>query len=314
MPRFDINRSAEMEVFARVVDLCGFSAAARDLRMTPSGVSKLVSRLETRLSTRLFNRSTRRLQLTPEGEAFYVRTKRLLADMEEAERRAAAGASPRGHLSVNCNLPYGNLHVLPLISAFLDRYPEVTLDLILTDTVVDLMEERADVAIRVGTLVDSGLIARKLSEHRKRIVASPEYLARRGVPTDPAALTAHRSIGWTFFRPVTAWPFLVNGEQTEIMPPPVARVSDGEAARQLALRGVGLARLSDFQVETDIAAGRLISVLDAYSPGDLESVHAVYLRQGGPLPARVRAFIDMLAANIGGSMSKNRLEHKGNDC
>ncbi len=300
MSRFDINRSAEMEVFVRVVEQGGFSAAARALRMTPSGVSKLISRLETRLSARLFNRSTRRIQLTAEGEAFYVRAKRLLADIEEAEREAAAGASPRGHLRVNCNLPYGNLHVLPLIPLFLERYPDVTLDLILTDTVVDLMGERADIAIRVGPMADSGLVARKLSEHRIRIVASPDYLARHGVPRDPAALSHHRSIGWTFLRSVAAWPFLVEGRRIEIVPPPVVRVSDGAAARKLALSGVGLARLSGFQVDADIAEGRLVPVLDACGADDLESVHAVYLGQGGPLPARARAFIDMLVDNISG--------------
>jgi DNA-binding transcriptional LysR family regulator len=300
MPRFDINRSAEMEVFARAVDLGGFSGAARDLGMTPSGVSKLVSRLEARLGTRLFNRSTRCLQLTAEGEVFYVRSKRLLADMEEVEREAAAGACPRGHLRVNCNLPYGNLYVLPLVPAFLERYPEVTLDLVLTDTVVDLMEERADVAIRTGALGDSGLIARKLSEHCKRIVASPDYLVRHGIPSEPSMLAQHRGIGWTFFRSVTAWPFLVGGERFEIMPPPVAHVSDGAAARELALRGVGLARLSDFQVNADIADGRLVPVLEPFIPEDLEGVHAIYLGQGGPLPARVRAFIDMLATAVSG--------------
>ena len=294
MPRFDINRSAEMEVFVRAVDLGGFSGAARDLGMTPSGVSKLVSRLETRLGARLFNRSTRRLRLTAEGEAFHDRCRRLLADMEEAEREAAAGACPRGHLRVNCNLPYGNRYILPLVPAFLERYPEVTLDLVLTDTVVDLMEERTDVAIRTGGLGDSGLVARKLGEHANRIVASPDYLARHGVPADPSMLTAHRGIGWTFFRAVTAWPFLVAGRRFEITPPLAARVSDGDAARQLALSGVGLARLADFQVEADIAEGRLVPVLDAFGAGDRDGVHAIYLGQGGPLPARVRAFLDML--------------------
>src|SRR5438105_4105822 len=144
MPRLDTNRAAEMEVFVRVVDLGGFTAAAREFRLTPSGVSKLISRLEARLSTRLVNRSTRRLQLTPEGQAFYDRSARLLSDMDEAEREAAAGASPRGHLRVNSNIPFGMRHVIPIIPLFRERYPEVTLDIVLSDAVVDLMQERAD--------------------------------------------------------------------------------------------------------------------------------------------------------------------------
>jgi len=171
MPRLDNNRAAEMEVFVRVVDLGGFTAAAHEFRLTPSGVSKLVSRLEARLGSRLVNRSTRRLQLTPEGQAFYVRAARILADLEEAEREAAAGASPRGHLRVNTNIPVGMQLIVPLIPGFLAENPEITLDVVLTDTVVDLMQERADVAIRFGPLRDSRLVARKLGTTRMAVVA-----------------------------------------------------------------------------------------------------------------------------------------------
>src|SRR5919197_690337 len=144
MARLDINRSAEMEVFVRVVDLGGFTAAAKSFRLTPSGVSKLVSRMEARLGARLVNRSTRKLQLTAEGEAFYQRAVRILAEMEEAEREAASGAAPRGHLTINSNIPFGMRYVMPLVPQFLTQHPEVTLDVVLNDTVVDLMEERAD--------------------------------------------------------------------------------------------------------------------------------------------------------------------------
>src|SRR5882724_9337208 len=123
MPRLDTNRAAEMEVFVRVVDLGGFTAAAREFRLTPSGVSKLVSRLEARLSARLINRSTRRLQLTPEGQAFYDRAGRVLSDIDQAEREAAAGAGPRGHLRINSNIPFGMRHLMPLVPRFLERHP-----------------------------------------------------------------------------------------------------------------------------------------------------------------------------------------------
>lgn len=298
MPRLAANRSGEMEVFTRVVELGGFSAAAREFGLTPSGASKLVSRLEARLATRLVNRSTRRVQLTPEGEAYYDRAVRILADMAEAEREASLDASPRGRLRVNSNVPFGRRFLTRLAPQFLARYPEVTLDLILSDTVVDLLEERADVAIRVGPLPDSSLMARKLGSSRIVVVASPDYLARRGTPASPADLAGHQGIGWTFRRSIGGWPFRHDGRSVTISPPFAARAGDGETARALAVGGVGLARLGLFHVGEDIAAGRLVPLLEDFNPGDREETHAIYLGQGGPLPARVRVFVDFLAANV----------------
>ncbi len=220
MARLEVNRSGELEVFARVVESGGFSAAARRCGMTPSAVSKLITRLEQRLGTRLLNRSTRQLQLTPEGCTFYERGVRILADLEEAERCASENAAPRGRLRVSANVPFGHHFLLPLVPEFLAQHPEVTLDIVLTDEVVDILEQRTDQA------------------------------------------------------------------------------SDGEALRRLAVAGLGLARLAAFQVREDIAAGRLIPVLEAYNPGDLEEVHAVYVGQGGYLPLRVRAFLDFLAERV----------------
>ncbi|MCA1457930.1 LysR family transcriptional regulator [Bradyrhizobium sp. BRP22] len=298
MVRSDTNRSGEMEVFVRVVDRAGFTAAARSLRLTPSGVSKLVSRMEARLGTRLINRSTRRLQLTPEGEAFYQRAVRILAEIQEAEHEAAAGATPRGHLTVNSNIPFGTLHVLPLVPRFLAEHPGITLDIVLTDTVIDLMQERADIAIRAGPLQVSRLIARKLATSRMVVVASPEYLARHGTPKTPAELADHRGIGWTFPRTIRGWPFRKGERIEEVLPPPVVRASDGESVRRLALGGAGLARLALFHIGPDIEAGRLVPVLQTLNPGDREDMHAVYVGYPGPLPARVRAFIDFLSRHI----------------
>ncbi len=298
MPRLDTNRAAEMEVFVQVVDLGGFTAAAREFRLTPSGVSKLVSRLETRLNARLINRSTRRLQLTPEGRLFYDRAVRVLADIDEAERETASGAVPRGHLRINSNIPFGMRYVLPLIPRFLAQHPEVTVDIVLSDIVVDLLQERADIAIRLGPLRESRLLARKLGASRMAVVAAPSYLARQGTPRKPADLAGHKGIGWTFFRSIGGWPFRSHGSTQSITPPPTARASDGEAARLLALGGVGLARLALVHIGPDIAAGRLVPVLERFNPGDREDIHAVFLGQKAPLPARVRAFVDFLAENV----------------
>jgi DNA-binding transcriptional LysR family regulator len=293
----ETNRSGEMEVFARVVELGGLSLAAKALGMTPSAISKLVARLEARLGARLVNRSTRRLQLTPEGEAFYQRSVGILADIAEAEREAAAGAEPRGRLRVSTNVPFGQHYLLPLVPGFLARFPAVTLDITLTEQVIDLMEERADVAIRTGPLSASRLVARKLGESRVTVVAAPGYLARHGVPRRIADLERHNRIGFNFARAEKGWPFHDGGVVT-VPPAGNALVGDGESARLLALAGLGLARLALFHVGADIAAGRLETVLDEFNPGDRQEIHAVFLGQGGPLPARVRAFIDFLAAEL----------------
>ena len=298
MARSDTNRSGEMEVFVRVVDLGGFTAAAKNLGLTPSGVSKLISRLEARLGTRLVNRTTRKLLLTAEGQSFYERALVILADIEEAERLAGSGAAPRGHLTLNCNIPFGMLHVMPLLPRFMREHPDITLDIVLTDTLVDLMQERADIAIRAGPLGASRLIARKLGTSRMAVVAAPSYLARCGTPKMPADLAAHRGIGWTFPRSIRGWPFRRAEKIEEALPPPVARASDGETARQLTLGGIGLARLALFHIGPDIEAGRLVPVLQNLNPGDREDIHAVYVGHAGPLPARVRAFIDFLARQI----------------
>lgn len=299
MTRLDVNRSGEIEVFVRVVDLGGFSAAARAFNMTPSAVSKLVARLENRLGARLINRSTRKLQLTAEGAAFYDRGQRILDDMATAEREAASGAAPRGRLRVNSNVPFGYHYLLPLLPGFLAEYPQVKIDVVLTDRVVDLFEEQADVAIRTGPLRESRLVARKLGESRLIIVASPDYLERHGEPRTLADLEHHNQLGFCFARHSEGWPFIdQDGASRTLTLDGNALVSDGEALRQVALAGLGLARLSSFHITPDIEAGRLVPVLENYNPRDIETTHAVFVGQGGHLPARVRAFLDYLTAHV----------------
>jgi DNA-binding transcriptional LysR family regulator len=292
------NRSGEMEVFSAVVERGGFSAAAKAFGMTPSAVSKLVSRLEARLGARLINRSTRKLQLTAEGQAFHQRCVTILSDIAEAECEAAAGRAPRGRVRVNANVAFGNHVLLPLVPRFLAEHPELSLDIVLTDQVVDLIEERADIAIRVGPLRGNQLMARKIGESGVAVVVSPDYLARNGEPKLPADLEQHNLIGFNFARSVEGWPFRVGGDLVSVAAIGNTMVGDGETARQLAVAGVGLARLGRFHVEAEIAAGRLVTVLDAFNPGDIEAIHAVYLGQGGFVPARMRAFIDFLARHV----------------
>ncbi len=298
MPRLEMNRSGEMEVFVRVIKLGAYSAAARELGMTPSAVSKLVTRLEQRLGTRLLNRSTRQLRLTSEGCVFYERAVRILADLEEAERDAGLQATPRGRLRVSANVPFGHHFLLPLASAFLERYPDVSLDIVLTDEVVDILAQRTDVAVRAGPLKSSNLVARKLGQTRMMIVAAPAYLQRHGMPSKPDDLLHHNLLGANYVRAQPGWPLRDAGKDLVIPVSGNAQASDGEVLHRLALAGLGLARLACFQVQGDIAAGRLLAVLEASNPGDKEEVHAVYAGQGGNLPHRVRVFLDFLADQV----------------
>jgi DNA-binding transcriptional LysR family regulator len=299
MARQEINRSGEIEVFVRVVERGTLTDAARLLGMTPSAVSKLLGRLEDRLGARLINRTTRRLQLTPEGAAFYDNGLRILAEIEAAEREAASGATPRGRLRVNSYVPFGLHRLIPLLPDFLARFPEVAVDLVLNDNVIDLMEERADIAVRAGPLRDSSLVARKLGESRMVVVAAPSYLDGPGMPRSPADLHDHNLMGFSFVRHIDGWPFLDGASGTVIV-----RIghrtllSDGEAMRQAALSGAGIARLARWHVGPDLAAGRLVPLLEEFNPGDEEATHAIYVGQGKHLPARVRAFLDFLAANV----------------
>lgn len=294
MARSDINRSGEMEVFVCVVERGGFSAAARACRMTPSAVSKLVARLEARLGARLVNRSTRAFQLTPEGCAFYERATRILADITDAERSAGAGERPAGRIRINTSASYATHVLAPILPEFLDRHPGVTLDLVQTDMVVDLLAERTDVAVRAGPLKSSSLVARKLGDTAMVIAAAPSYLSRFGEPKTLEDLERHKRLGFGYVRTVDGWP-MKKGAETVIVPA-VGRVqaSDGEGLRRLSLNGVGLARIAAFTVREDIAAGRLVPVLEHLNPGDREAFHAIHIGQGGPLPSRVRALLDFL--------------------
>ncbi|WP_027145136.1 LysR family transcriptional regulator [Mesorhizobium sp. WSM3626] len=299
MARPDINRSGEIEVFVRVVEAGSFSAAARRLRMTPSAVSKLIARLETRLGARLVSRSTRKLQLTPEGTAFYDSGVRVLADLDAAEREAAAGAAPRGRLRVNAYVPFGQHRLMALLPRFLERYPEIFVEAVLTDSVINLLEERADVAIRAGPLRESRLVARKLGQSRMVVVAAPAYIEARGTPLTPGDLGRHNMLAFGFVRYIDGWPF-IDAAGAPVMVPiaGTATVSDGEAMRLSTLSGAGIARLARWHVEPDIAAGRLVPLLEDFNPGDEEPTHAVYVGQGKHLPARVRAFLDFLAETV----------------
>lgn len=295
------NRAGEMDVFVQAVELNSFSAAGRRLGMSPSAVSKMISRIEDRLGTRLLVRSTRTLQLTPEGEIYRQRALRIVAEIEEAERAVAFGATaaPRGRLRVNSSVPVGVCCILPLVPKFLECYPEVELDVSLSDDVVDLIEERADIAIRVGPMRNSSLKARKLFESRVVVIASPDYVAKHGMPAHPRDLAGHNCLNFNFRRIQDEWPFRdrETGATEMLAVSGNFLANNGVTVQQMCLAGLGIARLGLFHVRDDILAGRLIPLLEEYNPGDIEMTHAVFVGHEY-LAARVRSFVDFLAENI----------------
>jgi DNA-binding transcriptional LysR family regulator len=299
MPRIEVNRSGEMEAFVQVVERGGFSAAARMLCMTPSAVSKLVARLEARLGVHLVHRSTRKLQLTLEGQQFYERSVRVLADLDEAERSASADVAPRGRVTINTSVSFGTHVLVPLVPLLVEQHPQIALDIALTDRVVDLMEERADIAIRWGPLPSSDLVARCLGETAQAIVGSPAYFARHAKPRTPQDLESHCRLDFSYRRREPHWPLMADGRPVEVPVSASVRAGDGETLRQLALAGAGLARLSTYQVQGDLDAGRLVPVLEKYNPHDIAPIHAVYLGKVERLPSRVRAVLDFLVEHVG---------------
>ena len=295
------NRAGEMEVFVTAAEQKSFSAAGRRLKLSPSAVSKLVTRIEDRLGTRLLVRTTRSLLLTPEGEIYLARAQRILAEIAETEQLIAGGgrATPRGLLRINATVGFGERYIIPLAGEFLALHPEVRLELSLTDGVIDLIEERTDIAIRVGPMRDSNLKARKLLESHRITVATPDYLARRGMPQQPDDLTAHNCITFTFGRNPGEWLFRDPESKALYTRPAPGNVqaSSGSIARNLCLTGLGIARIGKFDVDADIDSGRLVEVLKDHNPHEPEQVHAVFAGHEH-LAARIRAFIDFLAAKM----------------
>jgi DNA-binding transcriptional LysR family regulator len=292
------SRSGEMLVFTKVVESGSFSAAGEVLNLTPSAVSKLVTRIEERLGVRLFQRSTRHMETTPEGTTFYESCVRILEDIEEAEQNVAQGSAvPRGVLRVNASLPFGTHQLLPLIAEFAKRYPEITVDLSLSDAMADLQRDRIDVAIRMGPLIDANFRARLLGRSRRAVVATPSYIEAHGAPAHPDDLVGHPCFNFSFRRSVDEWPFSIDGKVVLIPVRGGMLTNNGETMRDLALRGLGVARLGLFHVAEDIRAGMLVELLSGFNPGDVEEINAIFLNQRF-MPLRVRAFIDFLAERI----------------
>jgi len=297
MVGIDVNRAGELAVFEAAARTGSFSGAARVLDLTPSAVSRTVARTEARLGVRLVIRTTRSLTLTAEGEAYLQAARRILTDLDDAEQAIADQGAPRGRLRVSVSQSHGRLHVVPLLGAFTALYPHILVDINLTDAVVDIAAGQADVGVRSGPLDDSGLTARKVSQTRRVIVASPDYLARRGTPRVPEDLHAHNCLNFNFRRAEPVWPFVRDGQEFRLTVQGGIEANNGETLGQLAADGVGITRVGAFSVAEAIATGRLVPLLEDFNPGDVENTHAVFVG-GANTPARVRVFVDFLAERL----------------
>jgi len=294
-----MDRAAEMTAFVRSVDDGGFSAAARELGLTPSALSKLVTRLEDRLGARLLQRTTRRLQLTPEGEAFYVRSRRILADMDEAEAEVvAAGVRPTGLLRLHCGSAFGMHQLAPAIPLFLERYAGVELDITISDEPLVGLGEGVDLAIRIGALDESSMVARRICNLERVICAAPSYLERCGTPRTPDELQQHNCLWITSLPVLRRWPFDTDDGIRVVHIDGNVVANNAETVLQLAMAGVGITRLTDVIVGDAIGRGELIPILSEWHHVEPVPLYATY-PSGRNLSPKIRVMVDFLVEQFG---------------
>jgi len=288
-----MDRIDAMQAFVTVADLRGFAPAARKLNLSPSAVTRLIAALEERLGARLLQRTTRSVTLTDAGAHYLERVRRILADVEEAEIAAEGERTrPSGRLVVSAPVGFGRLHVSPAMTAYLKRYPEVSGELRLEDRMVSLVEDGIDLAVRIGHLDDSSLVARQVGEMRRIMVASPAYLKARGEPKTPEALASHQTIQFGATSGSAEWRFVENGRETRVNYAPRLLTNSADAAIQYAEAGGGLTRVLAYQAADAIERGGLRIVLQKFELPPLP-IHIVY-PTSRLLSAKVRAFIDLV--------------------
>jgi DNA-binding transcriptional LysR family regulator len=292
-----MDRTDAIAVFIAVADHGSFAAAARRLGRSPASVTRAVADLEARLGVRLLTRTTRAVSTTEAGQRFLGGAKRVLADLDEIERAAAGqGTAPRGELRLTAPILFGRLHVLPIVTEFLDRFPEVQAALALVDRPVDLVEEGLDVAVRIGALGESSAVATRVGALRRIVVASPDYLARRGTPQRPADLTDHDVVAFSGIAGVEHWVFREAAGDVNVAIRPRLVVSTAEAAIDAARAGFGLTRVLSYQAAGDVARGSLLRVLPGHE-GDEVPIHLVYPGGRHP-PPKLRAFLDFTTPRL----------------
>jgi DNA-binding transcriptional LysR family regulator len=312
-----MDRLEAMSILIAAAEAGSLSAASRQLGVPLATVSRRVLELESHLKTRLLIRSTRKLTLTDAGAAYVAASRRILEQVGDAERAAAGEFSvPRGDLAVTAPIVFGRWHVLPAISAFLAAYPEINVRLMLFDRNAHLIDDHIDVAVRIGALQDSSLVAIRVGSVRRVVCASPAFLAIHGAPKSPEDLSELACVTFDGFFSATTWNFKPTNARTERPVPVRSRlaVNTAEAAIDAAATGVGVTRVLSYQAARALAEGKLKIVLADYEPDPLP-IHLVHVGQG-PLPLKMRAFLDFVAPRIRGAAaaaspaSKARAKHK----
>lgn len=293
-----MDRLASIEAFVKVAELRSFSQAATKLNTSKSVISRHVTALETQLGVRLFHRTTRALTLTEAGRGYFERVAQILIDLEAADQSVSdLQVTPRGRLKVSAPMSFGFLHLAPALPDFLAQYPELNIDVEMSDRFVDLVEDGFDLAVRIGTLSDSSLVAKKLAPIRRVICASPHYLKTNGVPVSPVDLKDHQCL-CNSNMPGREWRFIMPDSKPVLVPVGGRMtINNGDALRIAALNHLGLIDLPTFIVGEDLKKGSLVSVLDDYVPQIL-GLYAVY-SHARHLSPKVRAFIDFLVSRFG---------------
>ncbi len=292
------DRLTAIEVFVRIVEEGSLSAAGERLGLSRAAVSKHLVALEDRLGVRLLNRTTRRSSLTEAGSIFHERARHILAELAEAEREAGrSGARPTGRLRLNAPMTFGTMHLAPAIPAYCAAHPAVTVDMTLNDRLVDLVDEGFDLAVRIGRLDDSSLVARRLALCRFIACAAPSYLAQRGRPATPEELADHTCLGYSYAPDGDVWEFVGRDGPRRVRVSGPLRANNGEALAAAAAAGLGIVLSPTFIVSADLRAGRLVSILDDYTVAE-RGIFAVW-PAGRHLSAKVRSFVDFLVERFG---------------
>lgn len=292
-----MDRLHELEVFVAAADAGSFAKAGTRLRLSPPAVTRAISALEERLGARVFNRTTRSLTITDVGQRFLESARRILADLDSAEKEAVGEtAVPNGHLTLTASVTFGRSALAPVVCAFLNQHPRVTVSVLLLDRVANLVEEGIDLAVRIGPLPDSSLVAKKIGTVRRILVSSPDYLARRGVPRTPADLRLHSMIAFTGLMPNKEWRFLDGNKGNSVSFAPRLEINDAVASIAAAETGDGITVALSYMVADKIRDGRLAPVLDSFTPPPVP-VHLVY-PQSRLISSRLRAFVDFAAPRL----------------
>lgn len=297
-----MDRFHELQVFVAVADAGSFAKAGEKLRISPPAVTRTISGLEERIGVRMFNRTTRSLSLTEPGARFLENARRVLTELDNAEMDAAGeSGTPTGHLTIGASVTFGRAVVAPLMTSFLKAHPRITASVVLQDRVADLVSDGIDVAIRISDLPDSSLVAKRLGEVRRVLVASPAYLAQRGVPQHPRDLKLHSIIAFTGLMQNREWRFADGNATANVHLSPTLEINDAVATIAAAQASDGITIALSYMVAEAIVAGTLVPVLDAFTPSAVP-VHLVYPQTTIVAP-KVRAFVDFAAPRL-----KKRLE------